>query len=333
MRFSPGCHCCACGSIAVTVRLCSDNSLVSGATVTVKDGGGATVGSGTTSGTGVVSVDIPAAGTYEVVVVKSGQPTVTLLVAADCGTRDLVVHLGRTLVGVVGGCNIGFGFLPGAAVTAVLGDVSYSTVTGSSGAFSLAIAEPGVYTVTVSKARFVARVFTPTVSASPFLCSTHYNGGVTAQLLPASGYRCFTPDPDNVAGGGYNCIDPIPETLHLTDSVYGAVTLTYTAVGTPGWAGTRSVSYGGGCGGCGAATVTATYLFRQSGGYPGTLSISYPASPFGGCPGGAGTASLSAFATAHTCPPAFSMTFGYGGFAGGAGQPLYCSAVTFTLTE
>ncbi len=78
---SLGC-CCGC-DISFVVRLCG--SLISGALVTIKvAGGGSTITSGTTDGSGVVGLSIPATDTYTVEVSKTGITTVTQDLLLTC---------------------------------------------------------------------------------------------------------------------------------------------------------------------------------------------------------------------------------------------------------
>lgn len=314
------------GSIDVTVRDCS-NVVISGAVVTVKDSLGATVGSGTTGAPGTVSVSITAAGTYTVVVAKTGQATATVSVTATCTANAVTVQLGRVFsVRVFTQCSLN---LPGLTVTATLGGVSYSGITNGIGQVLIPVQANGTYTITITgqHARFAAY----SASVSMPSCTQVIHNPV---LPAATGYAVFC----GLAVGevsGQQCLIPVPTTLNLTDSVYGACALTFNSLsGT--WDGTKSVSYAG-CASpsCPAKTVDVTYSLAQNtfGGTGQNLQISYKQVSL--CPDPAGASTVAGLASIGTksCPMAFSLSLTINAGTNAKAR-LYCgTAATFTITE
>lgn len=75
-RFGPPCGCCECPQYLVVNVRCTNGSIVSGATVTVKDAGLSTIATGTTDGTGGVHINfMTAPGTITVEATKTGYTT------------------------------------------------------------------------------------------------------------------------------------------------------------------------------------------------------------------------------------------------------------------
>jgi hypothetical protein len=113
-KHSPGCNCCACGTIVFTVQGCGARALA-GATVTVHDGstsGDPVLTSGTTDSLGNFTASIASAKTYYYEVTKS--PRFTLksgTIAATCTTNNQTVTMSANIAsgyhchaGVVGSC-------------------------------------------------------------------------------------------------------------------------------------------------------------------------------------------------------------------------------------
>lgn len=242
---SSGCCCGGCGTIAVTVRDCDSNETLAGASVVVKDPDGATIGSGTTDVSGVYSVGIDAAGDYAVEVSNPGQPTVYLTLAATCDVNNVTIRTGMIVKYPVTGCN---GPLSGLTVylTHVASGRTYTGTTDTSNVANavIAVGEFGTFAYSIAADRYATKTGTTNHSA----CVVQYP---TLTLVPATGYACITltcfqppPGMDST-----QCSYPVATTLHLTDSVWGAVTLTYDSrpplqgggADIPGWWGTKTV--------------------------------------------------------------------------------------------
>jgi hypothetical protein len=315
-----------CGTIEVTVRLCSTNALISGAVVTIKDSLGATVGSGTTGAPGIVTIPITAAGTYTVEVVKTGQETVKMTVVATCTTNAVTALMGRLLTVTVKGCN-SFNY-PGATVTATLSGVSTVGTTNGSGQVILSLQATGTYSLSVTEPTGRFATFTTTVSVTTCTTTT------TVNLLVATGYHCQ--DWESAGGtGNRDCLLPLADTLFLTDSVYGGPTTLTWNTGSSAWLGSKLVTYPA-CGLCThTGTATLRYALARVGGAGSALGLQYSAGGLG-CPTDGAATQVNATAVVPpnglTCPAAFSATFSYtpDGFFN-----MFCSgpAVTFTITE
>lgn len=322
MRFSPGCNCCGCGTIVVTVRLCSDNSLISGATVTVYDDADVEVDSGTTDGTGIVTATIAEAGTYRVVVSKSPHATLTTFVVASCAANPVTVVLGRTIRGWVHTpCGSGLRGLTATFTHATSGRV-YVGVTGTEGGspqenLGIAVAESGIFNYSIPAYRHVTK--TGTLTASAFFCVTAV---ADIELAAESGYHCVI----HTACGSYpsgldgqDCQYPLTDTLFLTDGVYGAVTLTHSGAT---WVGTKAVTIT--CGG-GAIAATGTWTLSQNSIVSGyILRINFAHS--GGTIGGGDPACTG---TGDFCPPHVAYLGEFTTAINGA----YCSPTSITITE
>jgi hypothetical protein len=237
----PGC-CCGGGGCTCPATICVTDCSgmpINGATVTVS-----TLAPCGTTGSGCCQVCLDAlggAGTYPVMIAATGYTTSTTNVALTCsGTATIQLRTtaqGPSFCITVNGCCT---TLAGATVT-IAGVTSTTT---SSGLVCWAGTVAGTYTWSVSKARFVTQTGMFTISS----CS----GGTQTQnvdLAAASGYVCAG------TGNPYGCCvglpsasqpalnDPIPTTLFLTDSIAGAITLTYSG---GAWTGTTTYTSPGG---------------------------------------------------------------------------------------
>jgi hypothetical protein len=180
-----------------------------------------------------------------------------------------------TVTGTVRACG---GVIQGVTVTAydtsTSGSVLGSTTTSSSGIFTLNLA--GVTTGNFIVVTFVfgASLTSQTVSLSYLASGTPSSGQwgcnktttmATVALQVAAGYMCC------------GCPVPISQAnpLHLTDSVVGAVTLTWN--GTR-WAGSTTYAYPG-CSGCSANNVVVTYTWDCT-----TLQITWECNATTFCP-------------------------------------------------
>ena len=287
--------------------------------MTLKDSGGTTVDTQTTGASGVVTLTPPAAGTYTLVVVKTGQAIVTTTVSVTCSNSTTVL-MGFIFNFTVTGCN-GIA-LPGAA--------------GDDDGHGGRIRDPPMRAVR---------------SHFPLPCSNRIATRSRADTVQQR-------DGDDELGvrhlqhlarvdGGDRlpiafstmwasaCIS-LPDTLHLTDSEYGAVTLTWN--GTR-WSGTKVVTIAAPVG-CAAVTATLTWTMNTStpgpafttvGGVSWRASSVLANSRGGACiadDAGAGSVWEARWSTspAETCPPAFSITTTTPGGAWGTRTPMSWSA-------
>lgn len=123
--------CCGCDAtttkICMTVTDACTGAAISGASVTVKDSGGATVGTCTTNGSGVCCVGVTKKDTYSAVVSATGYTTktVTTLTISTCGTT---VSRGVPLVATGLTCCKGYPLPNPFTATDSLGTCSMSKV-------------------------------------------------------------------------------------------------------------------------------------------------------------------------------------------------------------
>lgn len=335
------------GSIEVTVRICSTNALVSGAVITIYDDEDEEIGTATTTATGVVEIDIPAAGTYKIKVVKTGQNDIYYDLDATCTKNSITLKFGWIVQIVVSGClwetALSASRLPGATVTVTDGTHTYEGITNSVGNALISVQGTGTYSLTASHPRFISQ----TKSVSVTTCGTFSPAAPDnfLRMLPAPGYYCFDWR-TNAGNFVFRCTFPLPTILQLTDAKYGGVTLTYNAA-QDAWIGTKAVAFPGCTAPIGIicpdpTSVTVTYkLYRLRTTNLGPLEILHPADSVTGCPGGNGLATGGSRAQMIQvdCPEhgaffvRFRMSIGNEPltFVG----PLYCRSGThdFTLTE
>lgn len=325
MTYFNGWGACCCGgstctcSATICVTQCPGGTELVGATVSVKQGA-TTIGTGTTvddgAGHACVSICLDSgggAGSYQVIITATGYQGYTGTLSLACnGTTTIELQPSTapaTVTFSVTGCC-------GAAVsgaTITLSD-GQSCTTNSSGQCSFWIGAAGTYTYTVSKSRFVDATGSVTVAASCQGTTTSVGVAMTA----ASGYACPPYDPS-----GHALADPIPTTLHLTDSAYGGCTLTWDP--TPGnlwWHGQLTASFAAHCN-CPAASFTIDYYLLSctagSGSY--VLKLDWSSGDYGQCLSG------SFFGVQVGCPTATTP--------GCAGQPegAYVYQPTGAVTE
>jgi hypothetical protein len=182
-------------------------------------------------------------GSYQVKVTATGYTSYSNTRALACN-GTIFVKLVSTpdantiLFTITGCCNLP---LPGATVT--FAGQTYTTDANGKATATFGVSESGTFTWTVSKTRFATQTGSLTFN-NP--CPP---GGALAPinvtLAPASGYHCapqtyFTNPPVVL-------VDPAPDTLHGTDSVYGAFTLNWNH--TAGlWDGYSHVQHPADCG-------------------------------------------------------------------------------------
>lgn len=212
-RWAAGkCHCCCSGflNIRVVAGCCNGSPMTPlvGVVVTVTQGA-TTIGTCTTDSTGNCSVAIAAAGTYTVQTNAGANlvQTVTVVVPVcrngRIGKSICVYYPLLTIKGT--GCT---SCTVDSTVTLKLsGTTVYS---GTARTHSVPILPSTAYTYTASAARFTGLVGSvgATISCNPALNLT-FNS-------PLVGYSCGSFD------DGY----PMADTMFLTDSLYGAITLT-----------------------------------------------------------------------------------------------------------
>lgn len=249
----------------------------------------------------------------------------------------------------VTGCN----GLPvaGATAKATLSGVDYTATTDSAGVADIVVPSAGSYTVTSSLSpRFATSSQGPGGShLNPIIHGTSMTS-VARAMVPATGYRCINWESEGGTGDRM-CSYPLPETLHLTDSVWGEDTLTWFGTNSinGGWGSAgKTISYAG-CAGCPATTTNISYTIRATG-PRGEILVQYWHSatrgglnyacpyvsqfPFGPPFQEDGQAPLNSGGL--TCPPAFEAEFTIQDDIGGdfAKTYLYCGvAATFTVTE
>ena len=239
------------GTVTVNVKCGGTN--VASATVTISQGG-TTYATGTTNGSGNFSTTaLPASGTYDISVSKTGFVTYTGTFSYSCSSITVNVVLpssANVISGVVGGCG---GNLAGALVVATQGVTTLGTATtNGSGAYSITLSgwSSGAVTLTASKTRYSNG---STVS-TPLACGSTTTANIV--LTPATDYYC---DP---CGGTV----PIYKTLYLTQPWDGAI-VALTA-GGGGWGGTGTWT-GTGYTDCGSATtssitITVSWTFSNA---------------------------------------------------------------------
>ncbi len=331
-----GCGCCGDNHscpIIICVEACDGTPLV-GVLVTIKNGT-TTITSCVThigaDGKACCGVDIGDPGTYTIEVgggagcfsykrrrkfecntkytikIKCTTPTVTFIVTGCCGDP-----------------------LPDATVT--FDGVEYTT--DADGKAFIGVTDPGTYSWTIHKNRFTD------VTGTETLTSCQANANISRLLSPDSGYHCGPktsgPNPD-----------PVPNTLVLTDTVWGGTFLTYspTLFGGPGWNGHLTVAFPGICAFCPPANVTISY--RVS---PCTvtttipLSVTWPRRPgHGNCPDDLFAAGTSvANLTSQTVDPGMPLNLSATitapanpclPFPVNIGTTMYPAGATITVTE
>jgi hypothetical protein len=203
---------------------------------------------------GCCSMPIPSPGTYSVSVSAAGYKPWSGVLTLKCAGKVTVKLLPDTAApsanfDIVGCCAKA---LPGATVTISDGQ---SGTTDAGGRVAFWVAKAGTYTYTITGP--CGSRFLPVAGAFTIAECVNAGASIFAGLPPAPGYICG-------ANGPY----PIPTTLHLTDSLYGACTLTYNVpgkvyTGTIAGASYPAQDYGPGFGGveqlCPPSTFTITY--------------------------------------------------------------------------
>jgi hypothetical protein len=250
---------CCCGAPSCTTTICASgcpSGAVVGATVTIKQSG-TTIATGTTGSNGCVTLSIPAAGTYEVIVTQANFKGFDGQLALVCGGTQTVLLQKLTtsatvLFTIYGCCSKGqvINGLQGATITLSDGQTCTTDVNGQC---SFWIGKAGTYSYTVTASRFQDYSSTFTITAN---CTTTTQS-IVVGLLNQAGYACGPESYDKTAS-----FYPIPTTLHLTDSVYGGCVLTYDAANLR-WAGTlANASFVSRCG-CPAQTFDINYNLLQ----------------------------------------------------------------------
>jgi hypothetical protein len=325
----------------VTVRLCSTGAVVSGALVEVEDLSGTPIGSGTTDGTGIVTVAIAAAGDHVITVSKAGQSTVSRVFSATCTANAVTISFGRAYQCQVRGCN-GHN-LSGAVVSVTLSGNTISGITDSGGIASIPVPSTGTYAVNI---HHPGGRFADYNGTFPFLGCFVGDDGIKP-LSANSSHKCVAWGNPLTAPAipGRLCMFPYSTTLHLTCSLYGAVTLTWMATTPHGfsnqWYGSKTVTIPA-CDVCPSTSTLMEFFLYQSAshGTPigGTMvNANGITAPGVKCPGGADIGSYSnaavgiASSSDVVCPPSPIVT----GHITGAptARNGYCTNQTWTITE
>jgi hypothetical protein len=302
--FAVGGCACTCGNcnMCFTCAECKNGvgtgSYVAGANVVVSQSG-TSVASCTTNSSGQCCVSLPS-GSYTSQITKSGYVTYNGSETLSCPTQlNVASPLGYILF-TISGCT---GPLPGATLT--IGGSGY--ISDSNGQVRLTLVS-GSYPWSVSATRFATATGTLVLSGNSCQSVT---GSTSVTLLAAAGYTCTCA-----------CNLPISNTLHATDSVMGAYSLSYDSTlsgsnGFPTWSGTVTFTLGF----CGCAqhsqTIPATWEVPSPGGTcsqgrttygfcamnPGSLNFCPVASP---CT--PNTSEQLSSGASLTCPPSFSFS-------------------------
>lgn len=308
--------------MCASFRAVGCNQAIAGSVIEVYDhAGGTQVAHGTTDSFGQVSlVWTGGPGTYYVTA-----SAVAPYFAAQAGNQTLTCNTTTQFTTcclniTVSGCN-GLG-LPGATVVATPtgGGTPFTGTTDSAGHVQFIDVPLGTYDVEVSRSRFVTQTFTGVT----FDCSHDINLSVG----PATGYHC--------TGG---CAIPVPDTLNVTDSVYGAYQIFWDA-GSNTWFGETTVAFGGstpgpGCDACPPSGTTIGCIFTGE-------SILGTTCVLGGCPQpvpfciatAANPTGPPGPVITLSCPPAFSWSIVVSAWDARSLSNLYnCTPVTITITE
>lgn len=294
---------CCCGSgctVNIGIFNCSTGAFVVGASVQAT-GGGTTV-SGTTGPSGIVSLSVPSAGTYQIQVSAAGLQTFLQAVPLVCGL-GAEIFLQSDVTSCVlfdaGGCN---GTTPPGATLTIAGTTQTLPATACLTVPGTPAPPSTTFPYTISAPNFVDSTGSVTLTGQ---CGAS-GGSFGPGLLTVTGFVCF---------GMGNCAVPVSP-LSLTDSLYGNATLSsLTPGGNDGttsirgaWSGTATGNYPGdgfqfGC--PPAADVPVTYVLTAPFGTP-ILGINWPqtnAAP--SCPNSAGTLpglGFSSLVSASYCP-------------------------------
>jgi len=189
-----------------------------------------------------------------------------------------------------------------------------STTTDAGGNFSLTVgATAGNAVVLVfTHPRFTTQTRTlawhaSTHDATHWTCGQASSVGTVDMVADSANYVCIT-----------GCAVPLPKTLHVTHSFFGAFTLTWALASQ--WKATLNYAYPG-CKGCAADTIAVGINYDGAGGAGGAYRESWkqfqPLFPplLDGCPVGAGAATFiqgpGDLSAAFTCPPSFSAAFSF----------------------
>ena len=247
---------CACNT-GVCVQDCHGAAIL-GATVTVASLPSAPTVTGGCAGFCLDSLG--GAGSYSVSVTKTGYTSYSGSKSFTCDGTAFVTLLqpgqGTKIEFDVTGCcpvaGSGSGVaapLPGATVT--IDGQSYTT--DATGKVIVTIGKAGTYSWSASKDRFTTQTGSITVTACVALSPV-----ITVTMVPAAGYHCA---PQLSTRTAVNLVDPVPDTLHATDSRYGPVTLIYD-VPTASWLGTLTVTMPSSCF-CTPRAVKITYTMNS----------------------------------------------------------------------
>lgn len=215
------------GTVTVNVKCNSTN--ISGATVTISQGG-TTYATGTTNGSGNFSTTaLPSAGTYDVAVSKTGFASYTGTFSYSCSSITVNVTIASTsnvITGTISGCG---SVLSGVLVTADQGGPSLGTATtDGSGNFSLTLSSWSGGSVNLTGAKL--RYANLTGITTPSACAITSSSG-SRTMTPSSAYTCHP-----------GCFPGLPVDKNTTCTFDGqTVTMTYSSIRN-GWVGTVTLT-------------------------------------------------------------------------------------------
>jgi Carboxypeptidase regulatory-like domain len=313
--------CCRCGGtpgtciVGICATDCSNNPVV-GAMVSVTPVGSGSGSSCTTTASpsdGCCQITLSAgAGNYNVTVSATGFSTLTQQMALSCSNIYTIALLPSPTTFCCTFSAIGCNGEPACNATVnIAGQTEPLPAT-------ICLTAVGSYPWTISAPTFNDATGTATITS---LCGGCSGGAVDVELTPASGFQCC-------ALGNLFPAEALPDTLFLTDSVYGGTTLTFDGVSS--WVGSISganVAAGCGCPDGGVTTIVYTVSCDGAG-----VGITYSVD-IGDCPSETGTPGF----IDHSIGPAdiTSCTFVLQEVRNpcGAGLPsVYPNGTTLTVT-
>ena len=212
------------------------------------------VDSGTTDASGMFTLHVPVAGSYQLTISKATFTTVVLPVTANCDGMpiELTISMGASVTFVVNGCGC---VLPGATVAIAQtagGSYAASGVTDVSGVvvFYLPVTPGSAFAYTIS-----APLYQTAVLTSGTLTGSTCTFNIGHHLTTDPGYMCYGGTPPY-------CRDPIPPSVTLTIAAgvhAGSHTMPYIgeSTGLGGYGYEICLA-----GGTSLATSTALYLLR-----------------------------------------------------------------------
>lgn len=323
---------CAC-SCNVTFHVTCSGSNVDGAMVTVKDLGGTEIDSGTTDSSGLVTLDVGTAGTYEVIA-DGGSPACSPgydgEIELACNGTYSIPCCGCPTTICVTGCPSGAAVV-GASVTIKSGGTTVATgTTDATGCVTLDCGHAGSYEVVVSAAGY--RGFDGTLSLS---CegtkSIKLQAGTSAASITVTVHGCCSavlPGALVTLSDGQSCTTGSGGTCTFNEANAGTYTYTITADRFVTYTGSVTIS------GCATTTTNVSVTLSPATGYVcGVVDASGHGSPY------------PVPTTLHLTDSVYgSTTLTWNGtsawtgtlaasFAGGCGCPSASFTISYTLSS